>query len=88
MSCVTQLYGVVVRAPDFSPRGPRFETGARWIFYDLGKVSEFWVLDDGAIRRKGALAVYTPPDRAVWVFGAPESMIRNVVGCIRVGLMA
>jgi hypothetical protein len=28
----TQLYGVVVRAPDFGPRGPRFETRARRIF--------------------------------------------------------
>jgi hypothetical protein len=37
----TQLYGIVVRAPDFGPRGPRFETRARRIFHDLGKVSKY-----------------------------------------------
>jgi hypothetical protein len=37
---ITQLYGVVVRAPDSGPRGPRFETRARRIFHDLGKVSD------------------------------------------------
>jgi hypothetical protein len=38
----TQPYGaVVVRAPDFGPRGPRFETLARRIFHDLGKVSDY-----------------------------------------------
>jgi hypothetical protein len=46
---------------------------SRRIFHDLGNVSD--VLDDGAGRRKGALAVYTPPDRADWVFGAPENTI-------------
>jgi hypothetical protein len=25
-SYLTQLYGIVVRAPDFGPRGPRFES--------------------------------------------------------------
>jgi hypothetical protein len=33
--CDTQLYGVVVRAPDFGLRGPRFESRARRIFHDL-----------------------------------------------------
>jgi hypothetical protein len=28
-------------APDFGPRGPRFETRAWRIFHDLGKVSEY-----------------------------------------------
>jgi hypothetical protein len=37
----TQLYGIVVRAPDFGPRGPRFESRVRRIFHDLGKVSEY-----------------------------------------------
>jgi hypothetical protein len=50
---------IVVRAPDFGPRCPRFEIGARQNFHDLGNVSE--VLDDRAVRRKGALAVYSPP---------------------------
>jgi hypothetical protein len=63
-----KLYGIVIRAPDSGPRGSsRFETRARRIFHYLGKVS---VLDDGAGRRKGALAVYTLPGRA--------SVIRNV----------
>jgi hypothetical protein len=35
----TQLYGIVVRAPDSGPRDPRFESRARRIFHDLGKVS-------------------------------------------------
>jgi hypothetical protein len=60
----TQLYGIVVRVPDFDPRGPRFETQVWRIFHDLGKVS---VLDDGAGRRKGVLAVYTPPGRTCTV---------------------
>jgi hypothetical protein len=64
--CLKQLYGVVVRAPDFGPRDPRFESRARWILHDLGKVSEY--LDDGAGRRKGALTVYTPLGRA-WYCG-------------------
>jgi hypothetical protein len=37
----TQLYGIVVRAPDLGQRGPRFETRARPIFHDLGKVSDY-----------------------------------------------
>jgi hypothetical protein len=32
------LYGIVVRAPDFGLRGPRFETQAPKIFLDLRKV--------------------------------------------------
>jgi hypothetical protein len=52
----------VVRAPDSGPRGPRFKSWARQIFHDLEK--GVWVLDDGAGRRKGALAVYTPLGRA------------------------
>jgi hypothetical protein len=36
-----QLYDILVRTPDFGPRGPRFETQARRIFHDLGKVSEY-----------------------------------------------
>jgi hypothetical protein len=36
-----QLYGIVVRAADSGPRGPRFESQARWIFRDLEKVSEY-----------------------------------------------
>jgi hypothetical protein len=55
-----QLYDIVVRAPDSRPRCPRFESRAWRIFHDLGKVSEYYI-DDGAGRRKGALAVYTPP---------------------------
>jgi hypothetical protein len=35
------FYGVVVRAPDSGPRGPRFESRSRRIFHDLGKVSEY-----------------------------------------------
>jgi hypothetical protein len=31
----TQLYGVVVRAPDFGLRGPRFKSRAWRIFHDL-----------------------------------------------------
>jgi hypothetical protein len=37
----TQLYGIVVRASDSGPRGPRFESQARRIFHELGKVSEY-----------------------------------------------
>jgi hypothetical protein len=37
----TALYGVVIRAPDFGSRGPRFEIRARRIFHDLGKVSKY-----------------------------------------------
>jgi hypothetical protein len=57
----------VVRAPDSRPRGPRFESRAWRIFYDLGIGKGVWVLDDGAGRRKGALAVYTPLGRACTV---------------------
>jgi hypothetical protein len=74
----------VVRAPYFGSKGPRFETRALRIFQDLRKGVR--VLDDGAGRRKGAVAVYTAPDRADWVFGAPESTIGNVVGCKSDGL--
>jgi hypothetical protein len=73
---LSQLYGIVVRAPDSGPRGPRFESREPADFSRL--VKGVWVLDDGAGRRKGALAVYTPPDRADWVFGAPESTIRKM----------
>jgi hypothetical protein len=37
----TQLCGVVIRAPDSGPRGPRSESRAWRIFHDLGKVSEY-----------------------------------------------
>jgi hypothetical protein len=40
LNIYTQLYDVVDRAPDFGPRGPRFEIRARRIFHDLRKVSD------------------------------------------------
>jgi hypothetical protein len=37
-----QLYGIVVRVPDFGPKGPRFETRAWRIFHELRKVPEYY----------------------------------------------
>jgi hypothetical protein len=52
----------VVRVPDFDPERSLVWNQSTADFSQLGK--SVWVLDDGAGRRKRALAVYTPPGRS------------------------